>query len=718
MVMGCRGLSRLGWLFLFAAALSCTAESVGEIEQAVAIPGPWDPPVGVRNAAAAQYVNVVDPPNVYPLGSCPDDNPFSICTHPACTRAHAGTSELDAYIRTRWPYVLPYGTYTCRRNSNNLDELSVHAIGRAIDAGIPLIGGDADNTLGDAVANWLIANAEYIGIQRVGWDGMWWNGERGFIPMRGDPHKNHLHIELSVDGAAKRTRFFTEGPPAETCPIVCYGNAAVAEDCSFIDCAARGEICMSDPVRCEPAGPPEPPEAAFDPGAALPTLETLAPLARLRLIDSQRVFDTRGAESARLVRSDGSMNPLDADTSGTVTSWPVQPASASGVWLNLAAVNAGLQGFVSAFPSGPSPGTSSLNFEPETVRSNAALVPFGTDDGVTFEVSSEVDLIADQFGVFSDAGLGLLNAGPIRVEDTRSIAGPVAAETSHVVDVRAPAGSQGVVATVTVIAGEPGFLRAYACGEALPEGTSLNYAGSGPVAGTVVSAVSGRELCLWATTDMEVIVDVHGYLVPEGELSYQAVRPARLLDTRSDTSRYQGRLGDGQIIELPIQSLPGAPADIQSAVLNVTVIGFDDPGHLILFPCGFDPPLSSSINFGPGRNVISTVGFSAVGDGKVCLYAKSRSHVIIDLQGVWVPTPGAAPPTVGPPPEDPNPPSDPEPDPMGGDGSVPAQDGGTGDDRPGDAVESGCGCAAASRGGPANAFLIALALLGITRRRR
>jgi len=176
---------RLGWLVLFGMVLSCTSEPVGHTEHPVRVPGPWNPPEGVRRAAAAQYVDVVDPPNVSPLGSCPDGNPFSTCTHPACTRAHPGTAELDAYIRTRWPYVLPYGTYNCRRNSNNLSELSVHAIGRAIDAGITRISGDADNTAGDAVANWLIANAEYIGIQRVGWDGMWWNGERGFIPMRG-----------------------------------------------------------------------------------------------------------------------------------------------------------------------------------------------------------------------------------------------------------------------------------------------------------------------------------------------------------------------------------------------------------------------------------------------------------------------------------------------------------------------------------------------------
>ena len=51
-------------------------------------------------------------------------------------------------------------------------------------------------------------------------------------------------------------------------------------------------------------------------------------------------------------------------------------------------------------------------------------------------------------------------------------------------------------------------------------------------------------------TDMEAykgFLSELGYLVPEGELSYQAIRPARLLDTRQPDARYEGRLGDGQV---------------------------------------------------------------------------------------------------------------------------------------------------------------------------
>ena len=720
------------WVLAATLLLACASPAqpeVGAVQSAMVVPGPWNPPEGVRRAAAAQYVEVVDPPNVRPHGRCPDPNPFSACTHPACTRAHPGTTELDEYIRMRWPGVRPYGTYYCRRNSNNLDELSVHAIGRAIDAGIPLIGTEADNTLGDAVGNWLIANAEYIGIQRVGWDGMWWNGERGFLPMRGDPHKNHLHIELSVDGAARRTRFFVEGPPPETCPVVCYGHAAVAEDCSYVDCAAMGQVCMSDPVRCETAAPPEPPEARFEPDAPRPTLSPLGGLARFTFLGPERVFDTRTpADSTRLVRSDMSTGPLSATVTGDVMSWPSLPADASGVWLNLAALRAPERGHVVAYPSGPRPMTSSVNYEAGEVRSNAAPLAFpagGT--GVTFAAITQVDLVTDLFGAFTESGEGFRAAGPTRVDDTRAVEGPIPAESEHAIDVRAPDGASGVSTTIAVIASEAGFLTAYECGTARPLISSLNFA-EGVTAGAVISRLDGEgRFCVYSSSDVELVVDVTGYWSADGELSYQALAPVRLLDTRDEDSRFVGRLADRQVVDLPIQSLPGAPENVYGAVVNLTVLGFDGPGHVTTFPCGFEPPLTSSLNYGSGapRPVIGSVAMAPVGeDGDLCVTSLRRTHLIVDLVGVWVPTPGGPPPM---PPTEPDPtnpelPEMPDAGPGEGDGGVDDDDGGLARDagsspdaaRPVEPVAGGCACR--SPGGTHAPWLAMFALLLYTRR--
>jgi hypothetical protein len=139
--------------------------------------------------------------------------------------------------------------------------LSVHAIGRAIDLMVPMAGRDADNTLGDQVANWLVENAESIGIQRVIWDKAFWNGQRGFGPLASTslPHTDHIHVELSVDGANKRTPFFTSGASGggTTCPARCEGTRLVEANCTSRDCAMFGATCVpGSPPRCGTPGCP------------------------------------------------------------------------------------------------------------------------------------------------------------------------------------------------------------------------------------------------------------------------------------------------------------------------------------------------------------------------------------------------------------------------------------------------------------------------------
>lgn len=724
------------------------------LEQPVRVPGRWAPPADLIAIANAQFVPVVDPPPVNPGGRCAGPDLLrDWCEHPACTRAHPGTSEIAEYILRRWPTTINSGVYGCRRNTNNGGFLSVHAVGRAIDISVPLSGGDADNTLGDEIANWLMTNAEHIGIQRVGWDGMWFNGERGFGARMcqrtcGDndypqgcwpcnPHVDHLHIEVSVDAANRNTRFFSQGPPGETCPIVCYGNAAVNEDCSFVDCALQGQVCRPDPVRCVNDEPPEPPAATFAPDAAQPTLTPIGPPVRFDFVAPTRVFDTRpDGDDARLMRA--GTGPLSPDAVATVTDFPAVADDARGVWLNLVAVLPGERGFMQAYPAGPAPETSTLNFEPGSARSNGAPVVFGQGGGVDFATVTEVDVVADVFAAFTDDGLGLRSVAPRRVIDTRDTPDPVPAMTPMVVDVGGPAGARGVIASVAVINDDAGFVTAYACDDPMPETSALNYAGDGVVANTIVSRVSAGTLCLWSTQPVEIIVDVTGYFVADGELSYQPVRPVRLLDTRQDGARYQGRLGDGQGIELPIQGLAGAPAGIQAAVVNLVAVQSDDAGFLTVYPCGFDAPLASALNFGAGREVVGTVTQSSIGDGALCVRGRNRTHLIVDLLGVWVPTPGAAAPTESTPPDDVDPaiPADPDGgvDDMGvdavdegvlADASAMADAGRTRDAGPGDAADpqggvesrgSASGCRAAPGDDPPLWLLFGLAL--IWRRRR
>lgn len=722
-----RSLALLALIFLVACAP--LELEVGVSEGAIAVPGPWAAPASTLALSNPQYVEVVDPPSVEPLGHCTSTNPWAgTCSHPACIGAHPGTEELANYIYARWPYARRGGNYSCRRNSNpsSTGYLSVHSVGRAIDVMIPQAGGDADNTAGDAIANWLIENAEYVGIQRVIWDGWYWNGSRRgnhFSPITGSAsrHTDHLHVELSVHGAYRRTRFFTDGAPPATCPIVCYGNAAVRTDCTYVDCAASGQVCMSDPVRCETAGPPEPSAASENAGAPLPSVAVAAPLSRFAFTTPTRLFDTRSAPV--LARADGgSSGPLMPGNAGVVSSFASFGADTTGVWMNLAAVPRTDPGFLVAFASGPQPDVSTLNYAPGRVRANASAVPLGVSGGISVAAHSDVDVIGDLSGRFASAGLGLLAAGPRRVFDTRSIDAIVRADSEVVVDVLAPDGALGVVTTLTVIqSGDaPGFLTAFPCGGAIPITSNVNFAAHSVTANTVIAPLTAGTMCFSATQPVHVVIDVTGYLVPEGELSYQALTPVRLLDTRSDAARYVGRLGAGQTIELPIQALPGMPADVSMVTANITTISPGERGFITAFPCGIAPPATSSLNF-DSDDPSGAVTVARVGDrGALCLYSNARAFVIVDLLGVWVPTPGAAPPTVGegPIPETPEelgPPDGEDPD--GGGGA----DGGVAGDRDGGprgSLGGGCGCQVGARNTASAALCAFFCLFGLLLRRR
>jgi MYXO-CTERM domain-containing protein len=659
---------------LTSALTACAASEYDTSAANIAIEGPWVPPAATLALSNPQQVMVSEPPMVTGQcnSTCPADarGAFGLCVDPGCSGLKPGTRDLQLYIQRRWNFVGAGGNYNCRRNSNqsvngfgvrSCTNLSVHSVGRAVDLMIPQASGGADNTNGDQVANWLIENAEYIGIQRVIWDGKYWNGGRinnhfSDIPNGVDHHTNHIHAELSVEGADRRTRFFTIGPPPVTCPVTCYGNLAVRADCTFVDCAAMGQVCTGDPPRCA-AG--ERPESVRNPAVTIPAAVLTGGLVRFQPVAPTRLFDTRmPAASALLRRSDGAMaGPLGPMREGTISTFAGLPAGAVGVWLNAAAVPLMAPGFVSVFPAGAATTSSLINYAPPLSRANAVAVALGAGGGVTFTASSDSDVIADMSGAFAPTGMGLRAVTPTRVLDTRASA-PAMANTRRVLMLNPPMEARSVVASVAVIPrGNAGFLQVFAC-DAMPPATStINYGASAVVSNAVISTITGGQICVQASSDADVIVDVTGYLVDTGELSLQLVRPLRLIDTRDMGSLYAGRVGPGQVIELPIAAIPGLPADARAAIVNLTSVDALANGFFTAYPCGISTPNTSNLNYQAGTVGASTV-VAALGGGRLCVYSNTRSHVIADLYGVWVPTPGSTPSTMLPPemevPEDPN----------------------------------------------------------------
>lgn len=107
--------------------------------------------------------------------------------------------------------------YSCRANTAQTSQTSIHGTGRALDIFIPLDGKTANNRLGDPVANWLVENAESIGVQLVIWDRSQYNpsNKTKFRSYGGPhPHHDHIHVELTLAAAAQMTPWFNGGGPA------------------------------------------------------------------------------------------------------------------------------------------------------------------------------------------------------------------------------------------------------------------------------------------------------------------------------------------------------------------------------------------------------------------------------------------------------------------------------------------------------------------------
>lgn len=195
----------------------------------------------------------------------------------------AGSRELGDFLRGTFGAISRVEGYACRQNTANRAMMSVHGTGRALDIYIPKTAGDADNYAGDPIANWLVEHAAEIGIQYVIWDRTKWN--RGTRSSRASayggphPHDDHIHVELTVEGAARMTAWFAgtgtptpapapPPPPAPTpgCSDGCpYQNDGMCDDggpgslysvCDFgTDCGDCGPRSGSAPAPTPPPAP-------------------------------------------------------------------------------------------------------------------------------------------------------------------------------------------------------------------------------------------------------------------------------------------------------------------------------------------------------------------------------------------------------------------------------------------------------------------------------
>src|SRR5713101_2238274 len=210
------------------------------------------------------------------------------------------------------------------------------------------------------------------------------------------------------------------------------------------------------------------------------------------------------------------------------------PSNVASYSMNVAVVPHGTLGFLTLWPSGqPRPLVATLNSIDGRVKSNAAIVPAGSNGAVSVFATDSTDVVLDINGYFvtgsNAAALAFYPLTPCRVADTRNAAGPLGGPSLAAQSTRSfpiLASSCGLPSTAEAyslnFAAIPkgstlGFMTAWPVGQAQPLVASLNDPTRTVEANAVIiSAGPGGAVSVFTTDDTDLVIDVNGYFAPPG----------------------------------------------------------------------------------------------------------------------------------------------------------------------------------------------------------
>lgn len=244
----------------------------------------------------------------------------------------------------------------------------------------------------------------------------------------------------------------------------------------------------------------------------------------------QRIADTR---------PEGDTIDGDNEATGTVragTDLVVQVAGRAGIdadaevaVLNVTVANSAAPGFLAAYPCGePLPNSSNVNYTAGQITANSVIAKLDGQGRTCIYSLADADVIVDVSGsLSSDFFVGLDT--PKRIVDSRPEGETVDDDVEKdgfrrkgttlqfPVSGRAdiPAEATAVALNVTITNGvEPGFLSLHPRNSPRPIASSVNFYPNSVNANMVVAGLGGGGMvCLFASADVEVIVDVAGYYV-------------------------------------------------------------------------------------------------------------------------------------------------------------------------------------------------------------
>jgi len=253
---------------------------------------------------------------------------------------------------------------------------------------------------------------------------------------------------------------------------------------------------------------------------------------------------------------------------------------------------------------------------------SAAVVP---SDGARFHALAPVRIL-DSRGPTGGWSAKLVAGSPKEL----TVTGGVAA---------VPGTVEAVVVNVTATGGSaPSFLTAYPAGGAPPITSNLNFAAGQTIPNlvTVKVGAGGKVAFANAAGAVDVVVDLVGYFDKAAEDRYNAVPPARILDSRGATGNWNAPLVAGAPRGLAVRGVGGVPVSADAVIMNVTVTGGTANSFLTAYPAGASVPNASNVNFAVGQTIPNLVTVKIGSGGQVAFANAAGSvHVIADVVGYF-----------------------------------------------------------------------------------
>ena len=347
----------------------------------------------------------------------------------------------------------------------------------------------------------------------------------------------------------------------------------------------------------------------------------------------------------------GGTQPADSTIEVPIAGRGPVPGGTTTVILNVTALGVGT-GYVTVYPCGNRPLTSSLNVRAGQTISNSVITKLSAGGTVCVYTQQPADLIIDVFSVVPTSAVTALDT-PARLLDTRAESttidgqsvGTGALGVNGVVEVKVAGrggvsqGAQSAVLNVTAVnAVGDGYLTVYPCDKPRPTASNVNYAKSAAIPNAVIAALSATgTVCVYSSNTTDVIIDVFAQLAANAFDSLD--QAGRLLDTRQGfttiDNQYNGvgKSDVNQVSEIPIGGRASMDMDPSAAVLNVTVVAPETAGYITVYACGTARPPVSSVNFAAGQTIPNLVVTALSPTGTVCVYSSTKTHILIDVFG-------------------------------------------------------------------------------------